>query len=89
MQNTTDFVSSILAPFTLPFACEDPVPILHLLLCVNVSDAARGEFCSSADPPLEGLKIGEPNQCEWISQRRGAGACQSYSLFTTQVPHST
>ena len=40
-----------LAPFTLPFACRDPAPILRTLLCVKVSDAARGEislWCWSA-----------------------------------------
>ena len=29
------------------------VPILHRRLCVNVSEAARGEIRSGADPPLE------------------------------------
>lgn len=36
--------SLVLAPFTLPFACKDPAPILQILLCVKVLDAARGEI---------------------------------------------
>ena len=32
------------APFTLPFACRHPVSILHILLCVKASDAARDEI---------------------------------------------
>ena len=31
-------------PFTLPLECGDPAPILRCLLCVKVSDAARGEI---------------------------------------------
>ena len=37
-------VVSSLASFTLPFACGDPAPILHTLLCVKVSDAERREI---------------------------------------------
>ena len=40
-----------LAPFTLPFACGYPAPILLLLLCVNLSEAARGR--SGAYPPMD------------------------------------
>ena len=40
-KDTTDRQHT-LAPFTLPFACRDPVPILRTLLCVNVSE--RGEI---------------------------------------------
>ena len=32
------------APYTLLFACGDSAPILCLLVCVKVSDAARGEI---------------------------------------------
>ena len=32
------------APFTLPFKCRDPAPILLIILCVKVSDATRGEI---------------------------------------------
>ena len=35
---------STLTPFTMPFACWDPAPILRILLCVKVSDTARGEI---------------------------------------------
>ena len=45
LQTSTDiWCVSSLAAFTLPFACGDPAPILHTLLCVNVSDAERGEI---------------------------------------------
>ena len=35
----------IVEPYTLPFECRDPAPILCLLLCVKVSEAVkwRGE----------------------------------------------
>ena len=42
------FWHSAVAPFTLPLGCEDPAPILHLLLCVNVSEVRSG-----TDKPLE------------------------------------
>ena len=32
------------APFTLLFACGDPAPIFCIILCVKVSEAARGDI---------------------------------------------
>ena len=33
-----------LVAFILPFECGDPAPVLRLLLCVKVSEAAKGEI---------------------------------------------
>ena len=38
------FIWLIIAPFTLPFGCRDPAPILHHRLCVNVSEVAMGDI---------------------------------------------
>ena len=74
------------APFTLPFGCRDPAPILCLRLCVNVSEVARGEILRIR---LWRRSISELNQCEWIGRLCVSRACRSDSLTTTQVLHST
>ena len=37
-------VCVIVAPFTLPFECRDPAPILCTVLCVKILNATRGEI---------------------------------------------
>ena len=44
MKAATLSVLSVIVPFTLPFECGDPAPVLHLHLCANVSGATRGEI---------------------------------------------
>ena len=39
-----DWPLSSVPPFTLPFECGDPAPILCILFCVKVSEKARGEI---------------------------------------------
>ena len=41
-------LTSLVAPFTLPFQCGNHAPILHLAACVKVSDAEREDSFAEA-----------------------------------------